>query len=266
MTIPFYPLYLSQVPSGSATSMITSITSQSVRSAPLSSASSNSSASHGPASTTTGSPCSGIYVSPRFTVDFDDLPHFSTGSAPGDTDTPPIFNPYRKLYFEEHFGYVPPPTDPFPPHSPPQLAVYRAKGLNINVSSNDTGSPDAGLELIGEIGAGPRAYDSSYWIDAYSAWVGCANSGPDDCTITVKGYAYGVSTSIVAQAFTQPPCPGLTGCSLALVEFADGFRGLTGLQIIATVGNNPVDWYVDDVALGWSNNTCAAQLERSSSK
>ena len=32
--------------------------------------------------------------------------------------------------------------------------------------------------------------------------------------------------------------------SLKLVEFADGFRGLTGLQIIPTVGLTPVDWYV----------------------
>ena len=208
-------------------------------------------------------------MSPQFVIDFDDLPHFSTGSEPNDTDTPPIFNPYRKLYFEEHFGYVPPPTDPFPPHSPPQLAVYREEDPNVTVAldnTGETGSPDAGLLLIGEIGAGPRAYDSAYWIDAYSAWLGCANSGPDDCIITVQGYIYGDNTSLVTQDFTQPPCPGLKNCSLALVEFGDGFRALTGLQIIATVDSNPVDWYMDDLALGWSNNTCAAQLERSSSE
>lgn len=208
-------------------------------------------------------------MSPQLVIDFDDLPHFSTGSVSNDMDTPPIFNPYRKLYFEEHFGYVPLPTDPFPPHSPPQLAVYREEDLNVTVAlenKGETGSPDAGLLLIGEIGAGPRAYDSAYWIDAYSTWLGCANSGPDDCFITVQGYVYGDNTSLVTQDFSQPPCPGLKNCSLALVEFGDGFRALTGLQIIATVDSNPVDWYMDDLVLGWSNNTCAAQMERSSSK
>ena len=258
-TIGNYPWDLSVAPSASGTSnsVLASLT---VTSSLLSKASSVTSTSLGTAATPATSACDGAVVSPRFVVDFDDLPHFSTGSDPNDTDTPPIFNPYRKLYWEEHFGYVPPPTDPFPPHSPPQLAVYQEAGLAIN------SSPDAGLELVGGIGAGSRAADSAYWIDAYSAWLGCANSGPDDCYIEVRGYTYGSNESSISQSFRQPPCPGLKNCSLALVEFASGFSGLSGLQIIATVADEPVTWYMDDLSLGWSNNTCAAQLERSSSE
>ena len=258
-TIGNYPWDLSVGPSASGTSnsVLASLT---VTSSLLSKASSVTSTSLGTAATPATSACDGAVVSPRFVVDFDDLPHFSTGSDPNDTDTPPIFNPYRKLYWEEHFGYVPPPTDPFPPHSPPQLAVYQEAGLAIN------SSPDAGLELVGEIGAGSRAADSAYWIDAYSAWLGCANSGPDDCYIEFRGYTYGSNESSISQSFRQPPCPGLKNCSLALVEFASGFSGLSGLQIIATVADEPVTWYMDDLSLGWSNNTCAAQLERSSSE
>lgn len=100
----------------------------------------------------------------QFTVDFDDLPSFSTG--PGDTDIPPIFNPYRRLYWEGHYGYVPPPTDPFPPHSPPQLAVYRGNGLSLNSSTG------AGRKSTGGLGSGPRAVYSAYWFDALSAWLG----------------------------------------------------------------------------------------------
>ena len=258
-TLGIYPWDLSPAPSvfGTGISVLASLTATSSF---LSTASSVTSTSLNTAATPATSACDSAVVSPRFVVDFDDLPHFSTGSDTSDTDAPPIFNPYRKLYWEEHFGYVPPPTDPFPPHSPPQLAVYREAGLTINPS------PDAGLELVGEIGAGSRAADSAYWIDAYSAWLGCANSGPDYCHIEVKGYAYGRSESIVSQSFSQPPCPGLKNCSLALVEFASGFSGLSGLQIIATVADEPVTWYMDDLSLGWSNNTCAAQLERSSSE
>ena len=81
----------------------------------------------------------------------------------------------------------------------------------------------------------------------------------------VKGYQNSSTLfSYITQGFTLPPCPGMKNCSLALVDFADGFRNLTGLQIIAKVGTTAVDWYMDDLSLGWSNNTCAAQLERSS--
>ena len=207
--------------------------------------------------TTTGS-LSCNKASATFTVDFDDLPSFSTG--PDDTDIPPIFSPYHELFWQGHFGYVPPPTDPFPPHSPPQLAVYRA-GSPIASAS---GGLD--LQLNGEIGAGPRANRNAYWIDVHSAWLGCANGGPSDCIITVHGYIDGGSSSRVTQNINLPPCPGLKNCSLALVNFDGGFRGLTGLQILATADAKAVDYYIDDLHLGWSNNSCAAQLLRSSSE
>lgn len=227
-------------------------------SAPLVSFSTYSNTSRAVSPTATNAPSSCGNASAFFTIDFDDLPAFSTG--PGDADIPPIFNPYRKLFFEEHFGYVPPPTDPFPPHSPPQLAVYRENGLNVS------GSIDAGLGLLGEIGAGPRADDAAYWIDVFSAWLGCADGGPDDCIMTVNGYTHGENVGNVTQVITQPPCLGLKNCSLALVEFDQGFRDLTGLQIIATVKGKSTDWYMDDLKLGWSISTCAAQLQRSSSE
>ena len=151
-------------------------------------------------------------------------------------------------------------TDPFPPHSPPQLAIYRAEGLDFN------GSINTGLEPIGGVGAGPHAEYNTYWIDAHSAWLGCANGGPSDCIITLTGYAKGGNTVAVTQTVVQPPCLGLKGCSLALVSFHDGFRSLTTLQIIATVNAEAVDWYMDDLSLSWTNNSCAAQTLRSQSE
>lgn len=191
---------------------------------------------------------------------FDDLPHFSVSSGSGNTDIPPIFNPYRKLYWQDHFGYVPPPSDPFPPISPPQLAVYRSAGTAVD------GSSSAGLESSGEIGAGPRASNNAYWVDANSAWLGCSDGGPTECTITINGYTQGSSQSSASQTITQPPCPGLKNCSLALVEFNGDFKSLSGLQITAAVAGKPVDYYMDDLSLSWSNNTCAAQQDRSSAE
>lgn len=186
-------------------------------------------------------------------------PHFSTG--PDDVDVPPIFNPYRKLYWEEHFGYVPPPADPVPPISPPQLAIYRVDN-NTDVDA----SPDAGDESIGEFGAGPRSSESAYWIDAFSAYLGCSNAGPENCIITINGYDAISSTRTVFQTVTQPPCSGLRNCKLTLIQFDAGFRNLSGIQILAAVNDRPVTWYMDDLQLGWSNNTCAAATERASAE
>ncbi|KAK4691852.1 hypothetical protein P7C71_g5239, partial [Lecanoromycetidae sp. Uapishka_2] len=203
---------------------------------------------------------------PGFIIDFDDLPHFSIGDDPAESDIPPIFNPYRKLYFQDHFGYVPPPSDPYPPISPPQLAIYRVAGIDV------TGSPDAGLLQFGEIGSGPNSNESAYFFDAYSVWFGCANGGPEDCTITINGFVSGVDGPSVSMNVTQPPCPGLKNCSLQFIEFGgslefgSGFDGLDGLQFVATVGLEAVDYYMDNLMLAWSNNTCAAQQERSLSE
>ena len=192
---------------------------------------------------------------------FDDLPHFDISSNTGDTDIPPIFNPYRKLYWQDHFGYAPPPSDPFLPESPPQLAVYRA-----NNASDADGSPDAGLEQAGEIGAGPRASGSSYWIDARSMWFGCSDGGSLPCQVTINGYRDGSEGISISQTFNMPPCPGLKGCSLSRVQFANGMVDLSGLQILASVGGTAVDYYLDDLVLSWSNNSCAAQQERASTQ
>ncbi|KAL9584518.1 MAG: hypothetical protein Q9203_004630 [Teloschistes exilis] len=195
----------------------------------------------------------------HFTIDFDDLPHFSVAGS-NNTDIPPIFNPYRKLFFNAGYGYVPPPSDPYAPISPPQLAVW-----NVYNDSIIQHSVDAGLELRGEIGAGPRFQESAYWIDAYSVWIGCANSGPTECRLDFIGFDQ-FDAEIATQTLLQPPCPGLVNCKLVEVEFSSQFRDLAGLQILAYVNKTPIAFYMDDLSLGWSNNTCAAQLQRSSAQ
>ena len=152
---------------------------------------------------------------------------------------------------------MPPPSDPFPPHSPPQLAIYRANaGLNVD----DT--PDGDLESVGEFGAGPRGLESAYWIDAYSVWLGCASEGQSDCIVTINGYQISHSSRAVFQTVNLPPCPGLVNCTLTYVEFAKDFRNLVGIQILAAADGIFTVYYMDDLELAWSNNTCAAQTER----
>ena len=160
------------------------------------------------------------------------------------------------MWWDDKFGYVPPPTDPYLPHSGRQLAVWRYDNENVDAS------PDAGLESAGEFGAGPHESDSTYWIDGVSAWLGCENGGPVDCTMYINGYKNGSSTLVAHQIETIPACPGGVGCQLQLVHFNHDFHDLDGIQILAAVGQETVSWYMDDLVLAWSNNTCAAQLMR----
>ena len=120
--------------------------------------------------------------------------------------------------------------------------------------------------IIGEFGAGPRARDSTYWIDAYGASMGCDNRGPEDCIVTFSGFRYVKSVDQevlqISTNVTVPPCPELRNCSLHPVTLGDGFTGLSGLRVVARVGDKPVIWFMDDVHLEWTNNTCAAGLQR----
>ena len=162
------------------------------------------------------------------------------------------------MWWDDHFGYVPPPADPYLPHSGRQLAVWRYENENVDASR------DAGLESPGEFGAGPREGVAAYWIDGISAWLGCENGGPTDCTMYINGYVNGSSTLVAHQVVTIPTCPGGAGCHLQPIQFGSDFRGLDGIQILAAVGEETVSWYMDDLVLAWSNNSCEAQLLRSS--
>lgn len=139
--------------------------------------------------------------------------------------------------------------------------MYRA-----NAGQNVDESPDAGLESVGEFGSGPRGSRNAFWIDAYSMWLGCANEGPSDCIVTINGYNFTRSTRAVFQTVTLPPCPALSNCTLTYIQFTEAFRNLSGIQILAAVDQTFTVYYLDDLELAWSNNTCAAQLERSAAR
>ena len=94
--------------------------------------------------------------------------------------------------------------------------------------------------------------------------MGCSNEGPENCEITINGYGYEPefdNTVLIARTTTyQLPCVGLVNCTLVQVEFGEEFRNLTALGIIASIGNSPLmqTWYMDNLMIGWSNNTCDA--------
>lgn len=138
--------------------------------------------------------------------------------------------------------------------------------------TNETGptsSVDAGGELAGEIGAGDRASESAFWFNAYSAYVGCENEGPEVCTFEVSGYTYNgglKETLTYQQNHTIAGCPGYKNCQLEKIMFPESMVGLSGVRFQAFVGDEKRVWFMDNLALGWYNNTCAAGLLRSESQ
>ena len=192
------------------------------------------------------------------------MPRFS--ASPNDTDYPPLFSPYHNLFWANGFAYVPPPTDPYPPVSPPQLAVF-VENASANVHPGGDPANSAG-EVSGEFGAGSNFADSAFWFDVYSAYLGCENKGPAPCMITMSGFSYepsfGNQVQDAEQVVYQPPCPTLTNCTMMKVNMNGEFRSLTNLDINATVNGVPVTWYMDDLKIGWSNNSCDAVQARNS--
>lgn len=173
-----------------------------------------------------------------------------------------MFSPYHHLYFAQGYVYAPPPSEPFQPISPPHLIMF------LTNSTGPTSSPDTGSLRPAEIGDGPRGSANALWFNAYSAYLGCDNEGPDSCEMIFTGYTFNESSQSEVSSYhgsaTLGPCPGFKNCQLQQVGFPETFQNLSGLQIQAFVGTQQKTWFMDNLTMGWSNNTCAAGLARQS--
>ena len=127
-------------------------------------------------------------------------------------------------------------------------------------------APFGNMVKPGEIGDGPRDSISAFWFDAYSAWLGCDNEGPEACTMVFQAYTWSKATNDEIVSYTQnatlPACPDFKDCHLQKVSFPRSFRSLTGLQIQSFVGGEERMFFMDNLALHWSDHSCAAGLQR----
>jgi hypothetical protein len=125
----------------------------------------------------------------------------------------------------------------------------------------------------GSFGAGPRNYNSAYWFNAASAYIGCDNGATDPsviCDFVATGYQYNAATGadevFVTQHFPQPPCPNFVNCELRQIFFNSQFQGLSELSFYAVVEGQQKIFFIDTIELSWWNNTCTAGLERVSNR
>ncbi|KAH0372405.1 hypothetical protein KCU65_g1091, partial [Aureobasidium melanogenum] len=200
-----------------------------------------------------------------FTLTWDDEPNFlPTQPITESSQASPVSDPYHHLYFSDGFVYAPPPSMPFLPVSPPHLVMFVANETSDNHNLNDGG------QFSGDIGAGIRRSSSAFWFNAHSAYLGCDNHSADQCKLQITGLVYQEETKSEVAAFHQTvflsPCLLPDHCELKQVHFDLSMKALSGLRIEASVNDEPVSWFLDNLALGWTNNTCTAGLLREESQ
>ncbi|EME42137.1 hypothetical protein DOTSEDRAFT_101485, partial [Dothistroma septosporum NZE10] len=218
------------------------------------------------ATSATAIPSAGCGEQGNFTMTFDDLPTFHATKRQVNNHTngtditqyPPLnLRPYRHMLFSQGYVYAPRTAEPFSPVSPPNVAAF--------VDPMKAGRPPVNSAVEpGEFGT----YDddkSAFYFDAKSAYLGCSNPGPDDCTIEATPYTYNTTirdeVAGQAQNFTLSPCT--QNCTLEMITFPpSGFKRLSGLQFRAIADSKPRMFFIDDMQMEWSDSSCEAGMTR----
>ncbi|KAF7874598.1 uncharacterized protein EAF02_008575 [Botrytis sinoallii] len=204
-----------------------------------------------------------------FVLTFDDVPPSSVSNA-SDTDVQPepLFNPYHQFLFSDGFTVIPPPKRlPFLPSSKPLLLEFTTN-FQANSSDRKRGPNTADHSFSGQIRSGDERHTGCFNFNLYGASLGCDSTGPS-CDFTFTGYKYDVASQKTSQVTQQiihvPACPELANCVLTTVDLEPSFRNLTYFLMSATVAGEPKLWWMDDLRLGWSDNSCAMGLYRQNS-
>ncbi|TVY13540.1 hypothetical protein LARI1_G008039 [Lachnellula arida] len=249
--------------SASKSSNVTSVASSATQSTSQISSStfatSNATSTAASAAPTNTSSCG---LTGDFTLNFDDLPPLVVGKGidPNTIQPMPLFNPYDKFDFSNGFSVVPPPTDPYLPESAPFLLQFVP---NFNVSGTDANGPHGpntkelgySADFAGADGGATGCFNFNF----YGAALGCDSRGPD-CEFTFTGFhkdsATGTDVPFTTQDIDVPACPPLDDCVLTPVTLDDTFSNLTKVRMNVTVASQPKIWWMDDVRLGWFDNSC----------
>ncbi|KAF5876425.1 uncharacterized protein Bfra_002829 [Botrytis fragariae] len=196
-----------------------------------------------------------------FVLTFDDVPPLSVSNASGtDVQPEPLFNPYHQFLFSDGFTVVPPPKRlPILPSSKPLLLEF-IPNFVANSSNRQTGPNSADHGFSGQIGSGDEGLTGCFNFNLYGASLGCDSTGPT-CDFTFTGYKYDVvskkTSQVMQQVVNVPACPELSSCVLTTVDLEPSFMDLTYFFMNVTVAGKPKLWWMDDLRLGWSDNSCA---------
>ncbi|KAI6247181.1 hypothetical protein HI914_04883 [Erysiphe necator] len=200
-----------------------------------------------------------------FVLNFDDIPPLAIGNEPYDSVQPlPVFNPYHQFDFSDGFTVVPPPTVPYLPSSKPLLLEYIPR-INYSISQSQQANltkNTLGQSTSARIGSGDHGQTSCFNFNVIGALFGCDSAGPN-CDFTFTGFRFnkssGTASEVICQRKSIKACSSLRNCSLMPINLHPTFQDLDFLRINLTVAGKPKIWWMDDLSLAWSNNSCAAE-------
>ncbi|KAI6711837.1 hypothetical protein JHW43_005642 [Diplocarpon mali] len=195
-----------------------------------------------------------------FVLDFDDIPPLSVSNGSTYFQPAPLFSPYHKFDFSNGFSVVPPPVDPYLPESKPLLVEF-IPNFTVNHTTPASGPNSRQGGFSGEIGNADHGATGCFSFNFYGASFGCDSNGPD-CDFTFTGLKYdresGETNPVTTQQLSVAACPDLKSldCLLTSVTLDVTFQNLDSVRLNVTVQGEPKIWWVDDIRLGWFDNTC----------
>ncbi|PMD42827.1 hypothetical protein L207DRAFT_457357 [Hyaloscypha variabilis F] len=196
---------------------------------------------------------------------FDDIPPLSVSDPnPNDVTPEPVFNPYHQFDFSDGFVVVPPPTAKYLPTSKP-LFIEFIPNFNINGTDPMAGPNTLEYGYSGDIGNGDHGVTGCFGFNMYGATFGCDSNGPP-CEFSFTGFRYnnttGNTTAVTSQRVNIKACPTLSNCTLIPISLDNTFRDLDSVRINVTVASAPKIWWMDNLRLGWFDNSCKNGLCR----
>jgi hypothetical protein len=180
----------------------------------------------------------------------------------------PFFNPYKKFAFSDGFVVVPPPRVPYLPSSKPLLLEF-IPNFTVNETDENSGPNSKENGWSGDLGNGDHGVTGCFSYNFYGASFGCDSTGPG-CLFTFSGFRYDRATKLTNQVATQTisiaACPELADCPLTSITVDNTFQNLDLVRMNASVFGLPKVWWVDDVRLGWFDNSCEKGICRQNTR
>ena len=167
-------------------------------------------------------------------------------------------SPYHRFWFSPGFGLL---------HSQKEvnttsLMLQFDPLLKVNRSSANVSLSTGGAT----ISLGPQKSNPCFRFNYYGSHLKCVSNGTD-CAFNITGLRYnydsGQEDVSISQTLRVPACSKEPEHCYPSPVKLPGFKNLTSIDISMTVGGEARPWWMDDISLGWSDNTFEAASCRS---
>ncbi|KAK7942925.1 uncharacterized protein PG986_012038 [Apiospora aurea] len=189
------------------------------------------------------SPCGNPADSGNFTFDLQDIEPLMRRGHDGSHDPHPVplLSPYHRFWFSEGI----------------EVVKSQSSGKLVLQYQQPTMDMANGAENSANFSTGPKQASDCFAFNLYGIRLGCSSS-ESECLFTLKGHRLDTESfadiEVAAQIVHVPACSS-SDCNLQSVPVLN-FKSLTSVSISLKVESEDQMWWADEVALGWSNNSC----------